>query len=54
VTINDAIGFAVEHPTLVSAFGFFLAGLFLGYCAGRRGRNARDLRAIGRRIEPRF
>jgi hypothetical protein len=54
VTINDAIGFALDHPTLVSSGGFFLSGLLLGYLAGRRGRRARDVGATGRRIEPRF
>lgn len=54
MTVNDAIGFAIEHPTLVSSTGFFLSGLLLGYLAGRRGRNARDISATGRRIEPRF
>jgi hypothetical protein len=54
VTINDAIGFALDHPTLVSSGGFFLSGLLLGYLVGRRGRRASGNVAAGRRIEPRF
>jgi hypothetical protein len=54
MTVNDAIGFAIDHPTLASSGGFFLSGLLLGYLAGRRGRRARDVSTTGRRIEPRF
>jgi hypothetical protein len=54
MTVNDAIGFALDHPTLVSSGGFFLSGLLLGYLAGRRGRRAIATIAAGRRIEPRF
>jgi hypothetical protein len=54
MTINDAIGFALDHPTLVSSSGFFLSGLLLGYLAGRRGRRPLATFAASRRIEPRF
>ncbi|MNL86048.1 hypothetical protein D3C87_2145930 [compost metagenome] len=55
MTINDAMGFALDHPTLVSSGGFFLSGLLLGYLAGRRGnRKSRENHIAGQRIEPRF
>jgi hypothetical protein len=52
MTVNDAIGFAIDHPTLVSSAGFFLCGLLLGYMMGIRGRRRRV--AVTHRVDPRF
>ncbi len=52
MTVTDAIGFAIDHPTLVSSAWFFLCGLLLGYMMG--GRRIRRPPSVTQRVDPRF